>query len=156
MENIKLIEGTKWDHRFMRMAREVQSWSKDPSTKVGCYAVSDRLPITPGYNGLPKQFPDVESLMSDRESKNRLMVHAEKNAIYNAVELGLSLKDSTFYVVGLPVCEECAVALIRSGVKRVVIQDQEVPQRWVESCCRAASYFKIANVSYECLTLNRS
>ena len=49
-----IIKQSKWDVRFMRMAHEVASWSKDPSTKVGCVLVKDRKIISMGYNGFPR------------------------------------------------------------------------------------------------------
>ena len=32
----------KWDYRFIKLAKEIASWSKDPSTKVGAIAVNDK------------------------------------------------------------------------------------------------------------------
>jgi dCMP deaminase len=43
------------------------------------------------------------------------------NALMNALYSGVSLKDSTLYVYGLPVCSSCAKCVIQAGVKRVVI-----------------------------------
>jgi len=52
------------------------------------------------------------------------MVHAEKNCIYNATLNGVSLKDATMYVYGLPVCHECAKAIIQVGIKTVVFRSK--------------------------------
>ena len=32
----------KWDTRFLKLAKEIATWSKDPSTQVGAIAVKDR------------------------------------------------------------------------------------------------------------------
>lgn len=143
----------KWDVRFMRMACEISTWSKDPSTKVGCYVVRDRLPLVHGYNGFPKQIEDTPEKLSNRDSKMLWMVHAEANAIYNATELGISLKDSTFYVYGLPCCEACALALVRIGVRRVVYMEQDLPRRWMESCMKGV--FKLSEARIDAVTLPR-
>ena len=35
----------KWDKRFLEIAHQVATWSKDPSTKVGAIIVGDKLQI---------------------------------------------------------------------------------------------------------------
>ena len=147
----KPYEVNKWDVRFMRMAREVSTWSKDPSTRVGCYVVRDRLPLVHGYNGFPKQIEDTPEMLEDRETKMKWMIHAEANAIYNATELGISLRDSTFYVWGLPCCEACALALIRVGARRVVAMEQDMPRRWMDSCMKGVDKLVRAKVQFETL-----
>ena len=59
----------KWDERFLRMAKEVSTWSKDPSTKVGAVGVdiNRRIKCT-GYNGFPRSIRD-DSRLDDRDSK---------------------------------------------------------------------------------------
>ena len=74
----------KWDYRFLKIAKEVGTWSKDPSTQVGAIAVNDKRIIATGYNGFPKGIKDTDELLSDRQAKLKLMVHAEMNMIYNA------------------------------------------------------------------------
>ena len=55
-----LILSNKWDIRFLEMAKLVASWSKDPSTQVGCVAVRNRNVIAQGYNGFPRGCDDHE------------------------------------------------------------------------------------------------
>ena len=64
----------KWDKRFIKLAKEVASWSKDPSTQVGSISVKNRKIIATGYNGFPKGIDDKASTLKDRASKLRLMV----------------------------------------------------------------------------------
>ena len=116
-----LILSNKWDKRFLEMAKLVASWSKDPSTQVGAVAVRNRTVIAQGYNGLPRGMRDTDDRLTVRPLKIKMIVHAEMNAIYNAAENGVSLKDSTVYVVGLPVCQECAKGLIQVGVKSCLL-----------------------------------
>ena len=41
----------KWDARFIELARHISTWSKDPSTKVGCVVIGeDREIRSTGFN----------------------------------------------------------------------------------------------------------
>jgi len=116
------VKNTKWDNRFMDMAAMVSTWSKDPSSKIGCVAVnSERRILATGYNGFPKGIEDTPVRLHHRATKHSLVVHAEMNALMNALYSGVSLKDSTIYVYGLPICPDCAKCVIQAGVKRIVI-----------------------------------
>ena len=124
----------KWDKRYIHLAKEVGSWSKDPSTKVGAVAVGDHGQVlSQGYNGFPRGISDNPERLANRELKYRYIVHAEMNAIYNASLAGVSLNGATMYVHGLPCCSECTKGLIQVGIKRIVMPAQEVPEKWKES-----------------------
>lgn len=144
----------KWDQRFIDLTRSVASWSKDPSRKIGAIAVdADRRILSQGYNGFPRGIDDSNIRLDNREEKYTYIVHAEKNVIYNATYHGVSLHGSTVYVVGLPVCSECAKGLIQVGVKRVVMAldepiDQQ-PIRWQESWEDTKSMFDECEIEYE-------
>jgi len=79
-----------WDQVMMRMAQVIATMSKDPSTKVGGVLVSpDRTRISVGYNGFPRQIPDVAAWWNNRAadkevSKYEVVRHAEMNAITQA------------------------------------------------------------------------
>lgn len=129
---------SKWDHRFIRIAYEIQSWSKDPSTKCGCVIVRDRRILSTGYNGLPANLSDSLPRYQDREYKLATIIHAEKNAIFNAAKNGSTTEGSTAYVTWPP-CSQCASALIQAGIVKVVCPDPATsPDRW-------RANFKIAN-----------
>ncbi|MDP6899653.1 MAG: dCMP deaminase family protein [Candidatus Thalassarchaeaceae archaeon] len=121
----------KWDRRFLALADHISTWSKDPSTKVGCVVVGeDREIRSTGFNGFPRGIDDDPERLSDREQKYPLICHAEENAIMHAARIGLSLKDSTAYVTWPP-CTRCARSLIQAGVTEVVYpSDSEIPERW--------------------------
>lgn len=113
---------SKWDTRFMKLAREIASWSKDPSSKIGAVIVNDdRRILATGYNGFPKGIEDTEERLNDREQKYPRIMHAEMNALMHALHSGVSVKDATIYVYGLPVCPECTKSIISAGIKRIVI-----------------------------------
>jgi dCMP deaminase len=123
---------SKWDNRFMKLAREISTWSKDPSSKIGAVIVNDeRRILATGYNGFPRGIEDTEERLSDREEKYPRIVHGEANALMNALYSGVSVKDATIYVWGLPVCADCTKLVIQSGIKRVVITYPEyAPEKW--------------------------
>ena len=109
-----------WDEYFMGIAMLAARRSKDPSTQVGACIVSpDNIIISTGYNGMPKGCSDDEFPWEREgtETKYPYVVHAELNAILNAN--GRDLRGSRLYVALFP-CNECAKAIIQSGVKEVV------------------------------------
>jgi dCMP deaminase len=111
---------TKWDERFMRLAKEIATWSKDPSRQIGAIAVDEsRRILSTGYNGFPSRLNDSTERLNDREQKYKYIVHAEMNCIYNACQNGISLNSAKLYVWGLPVCSECAKGVIQVGISEV-------------------------------------
>ena len=135
----------------MQMAKFVSTWSKDPSTQVGSIAVRNRTVIAQGYNGFPRGINDTTTRLDNRTEKYKFMVHAEMNVIYNAAENGVSLKDSTVYVYGLPVCSECAKGLIQAGIKRIVTPYQPVPENWQVSTTASQSMFGEVGIRWDWL-----
>ena len=117
---MKRTDYISWDEYFMGVAKLAARRSKDPSTQVGACIVSpEDIIISTGYNGMPKGCSDDE-FPWDREgaeTKYPYVVHAELNAILNAN--GRDLRNSRVYVALFP-CNECAKAIIQSGVKEVV------------------------------------
>lgn len=119
---IKMMNDTKWDIRFMRLAREISRWSKDPSTKLGSIIVnSERKIVATGYNGFPKGIDDTFERLSNRDEKYPRIVHAEANALMNALYNGVSVKNCTIYIYGLPPCPDCTKLIIQSGISRIII-----------------------------------
>ena len=111
-----------WDEYFMGIAELSARRSKDPSTQVGACIVDDNNKImSVGYNGMPKACSDDE-FPWDREggqleTKYFFVCHAELNAILNY--RGGSLEGSRIYATLFP-CNECAKAIIQSGIKTVI------------------------------------
>jgi dCMP deaminase len=141
----------KWDERYMGLAKEVATWSKDPSSKIGAITVGSKGQVlSQGYNGFPRGVrDDLAPRWEIREFKYKFVVHAEMNAIYNATYNGVSLDGATIYVHGLPCCHECAKGIIQVGVKRVVMNGDPEDPRWKESAALAIQMFKESKVEYE-------
>ena len=118
--SMKRQDYISWDEYFMGVAMLAARRSKDPSTQVGaCIVSQDNIIISTGYNGMPKGCSDDEYPW-EREgdvTKYPFVVHAELNAVLNAN--GRDLRGSKLYVALFP-CNECAKAIIQSGVKEVL------------------------------------
>ena len=110
-----------WDEYFMGVACLSSKRSKDPSTQVGaCVASKKNKVLTMGYNGTPIGVDDEKMpwsrVGSPLETKYLYVCHAELNAILNSPT---SLEDGRIYVTLFP-CNECAKAIIQSGIKEVI------------------------------------
>lgn len=112
-----------WDEYFMGLAHLSARRSKDPSTQVGACIVSHQHRVVGiGYNGFPNGCSDDEFPWAREgefaETKYPFVVHAELNAILNSTQ---SLQGCTIYVSLFP-CNECAKAIIQSGISRIVYE----------------------------------
>lgn len=139
---------SKWDRRYIELAQQISTWSKDPSRKIGAVAVGSKGQIlSQGYNGFPRGILDLQERYENREVKYKHVVHAEMNVIYNATFSGVSLDGASLFVYGLPVCNECAKGIIQVGIQRVVIYtDEIVPAIWTDAFSLTWDMFKEANV----------
>lgn len=138
----------KWSRRYLDVAKEVATWSKDPSKKIGAIAVGDKGQIlSQGYNGFPRGVKDTDNRYDVREEKYKYVVHGEMNCIYNACNSGVSLNGATLYVTGLPVCSECAKGIIQVGISKVVMEySKDIPDNWRESLILTQQMFLEAGV----------
>lgn len=144
------MHNLKWDQRYLRLAYEVSQWSKDPSSKIGAVTVGSKGQVlSQGFNGFPRGLKDDFTRLHDRETKYKFVVHAEMNAIYNATYNGTSLDGATLYVYGLPICSECAKGVIQVGIKRVVMPNQNVDGKWLDSWMTSMNFFDEAGVDFE-------
>lgn len=144
------MHGKAWGDRYINLAKEISTWSKDPSTKVGAVVIGNNGEVlSQGYNGFPRSIKDTPQRLKDRGKKYNLVVHAEMNAIYNASLNGVSLKGSTLYVYGLPICNECAKGVIQVGIDKVIAtRPADYNKEWDESIKDAKALFKEAEVEY--------
>ena len=115
-----------WDEYFMGLAHLSALRSKDPNTQVGAAIIDENhRVVSVGYNGFPTGVSDDEFPWS-REggvltSKYAFVVHAELNAILNSQR---SVRGCTIYVSLFP-CNECAKAIIQSGIKKIVYESDK-------------------------------
>lgn len=137
-----------WDEYFMGIAVFSAQRSKDSSTQVGaCIVNKDKRIISIGYNGMPNGCDD-DCMPWGRdgdplETKYPFVCHAELNAILNSN--GVSLKGAIAYVTLFP-CNECAKAIIQSGIKKVIYLEDKYAE--TESVVASKRMFKMAGVAY--------
>ena len=116
-----------WDQYFMAVAKLSAYRSKDPNTQVGACIVSPENKIVGvGYNGLPWGCEDDQFPWENREgemydTKYPYVVHAELNAILNSIQ---KLNGCRIYVSLFP-CHECVKAIIQSGIKEIIYEDDK-------------------------------
>ena len=148
----KRIDYLSWDEYFMGIAFLSALRSKDPSTQVGaCIVDEDKKIIGIGYNGFPMGSSD-DDLSWDKtgeylDTKYPYVVHAELNAILNSIK---SLKGCTIYVSLFP-CNECAKAIVQSGIKKVVYLSDKHAEK--DSTKASKRIFKNARVELKQLNL---
>ena len=116
-----------WDEYFMGVAQLSAMRSKDPNTQVGaCIVSQDNKILSMGYNGFPTGCSDDEFPWAregdELERKYVYTVHSELNAILNY--RGGSLEGAKIYVTLFP-CNECAKAIIQSGIRELIYDDDK-------------------------------
>jgi len=122
---------SKWDQRFMEMAKLVSTWSTcvRNQRQVGSVIVRNKRIITTGYNGAPAGVTncvergyclrDKLGIESGTRAEMCYATHAEQNALIQAAKLGISVDGATMYVTHRP-CVICTKLLINAGISRVV------------------------------------
>lgn len=144
----------EWDLRFLRLAREISLWSKDPSTQVGAALIEGKNRIlSTGYNGFPVPIPDHPEDLEDRRIKYTKMIHAEENALlFRAARIDLLLP-LTLYTWPIPPCSHCAILGLQCGVTRFisVIPDEERLRRWGHNLELAQTIIREAGMEIELL-----
>lgn len=112
----------KWDKRFMDLCDHVSQRTEDRDFKVGAVIVGPDLEIrSTGYNGFPRGVCNDVEERYDRSSGEKFfwIEHGERNAIYNAARIGVSINGGTLYVNRFP-CSDCARAIVQAGIVRIV------------------------------------
>ena len=146
---MKRTDYITWDEYFMGIALLSAQRSKDSNTQVGaCIVSGDNKILSVGYNGMPTGCYDDE-MPWEREGENSLdtkypfVCHAELNAIFNR-STG-SVKNSKIYVSLFP-CNECAKAIIQSGIKEVIYMEDKYADS--EDVIASKRMFDMAGVKY--------
>jgi dCMP deaminase len=144
------IDTSKWDERFIGMARETAQWSKDPSTLCGAVITAGRRVVSVGYNGFAALTYDYVERYEDRAYKDEMVIHSEENAILQA---RTDLTGNTLFISAM-CCGHCAALIIQTGISRVVVPCKEEDpfsyrgdgSIWRDSLLRAKAHLSEANV----------
>lgn len=152
----KRTDYISWDEYFMGVALLSGKRSKDPNTQVGACIVNTQNKIVgAGYNGLPIGCSD-EDFPWDKtgdflNTKYPYVCHAELNAILN--NIGMNLSGCRIFTALFP-CNECAKAIIQSGIREVVYLSDKYDG--TEISIASKSMLDAAGVSYRKVIVNRS
>lgn len=143
----KLTNSQKWDRRFLELAANIGSWSKDRSAKTGCIiAGPDKLIRSTGFNGFVRGVDDDVDARHERPAKYSWTEHAERNAIFNSARLGIPLLGCTAYINWFP-CIECARALVQVGISRLVaLEPDSADEKWGADFKFALAMFEEVNL----------
>ena len=133
---------------FMGIALLSCERSKDPNSQVGaCIVSEDNKILSIGYNGFPRGCSDDEISWEREgefaETKYPYVCHGELNAILNYT--GTTLKNSRIYVTLFP-CNECAKAIIQSGIKEVIYKSDKYAD--TEATKVSKKMLEMSNVKY--------
>jgi len=153
----------RWDRHFLQLAVDHARMSKDPSTRVGAIIVGpDREIRSTGFNGFPRGIADTHERLHDRDTKLKLVVHGEMNAILNAARVGTPLKgcclvlaatDNSGAVWGGPPCTRCTVEIIQAGITEILSWPQKaVPSKWHDDLALARTILEEAGIKYREIT----
>lgn len=141
----------KWAARMLTLAKEVASWSKDSSTKVGAVITTEKgAPISWGFNGMPMGVDDDVPERQERPLKYKWTCHAERNAMDLAPSGNLN--GCVMFVTFSP-CSSCAQSIVQRGIKTVVVDADytadKMPERWKEDMDIAVNMLKEAGVTIQ-------
>ena len=139
-----------WDEYFMGIALLTAQRSKDNSSQVGACIVSrENKILSLGYNGMPIGCLDDEMPWGREgtplDTKYMYVCHAELNAILNHASGTGSLRGARIYTTLFP-CNECAKALIQSGIREVIYYEDKYPDS--DSVIASKRMFDMVGVTY--------
>ena len=133
----------KWDRRFLALAEHVAQWSKDPSTKTGAVIIdSNNRVVSIGYNGFPRGVDDSLERLENRETKYKIIVHCERNALLFARG---PVEGCRLYTWPFMCCTPCAAMVIQAGIIEVIAPISDNP-RWIEDFNLSRILFSEAGV----------
>ena len=118
---------TELDKKYMTLAIEESKNANCARGKVGAIIVNNNKVLSKGNNSVPQGIQPctedtcmrkVHNLKSGERQELCRVVHAEQNAILNALKNKKSLDGSTIYVTKSP-CMICAKLIISVGIKKI-------------------------------------
>lgn len=116
----------KYDRYFMDLAKRTAEMSYAEKRKVGCVIMRDEHVIAAGWNGQPAGYRTNKCEYVDENGNLKTypsVIHAEANAIYWCAKTEIITDGATVYITLSP-CKHCALALIQSGIARVVYEEE--------------------------------
>lgn len=124
--------------------------SPDLSTQNGAVIVAYNNVVLQACNELPRHVKHKNERLQ-RPLKYDFTEHAERNVIYEAARLGVSVQGCTMYACWAA-CADCARAIIQSGIAKVVTHKDTMdltPEHWKDSINKAFEMFEESGVVIE-------
>ena len=119
---------------YMNIAIQVSLRSTCIRRKVGAIIVKDNRILSTGYNGAPSGLPNccddckrcyrsAHNIPSGQMLDMCYAVHAEQNAILNAMKTGEDLRGASLYVNTYP-CATCMKLILQVGIRNIYFIDE--------------------------------
>ena len=156
MLHILFSSQTEADRFFLEIAMSERAASDDPKAKVsapsgvGAVITSNNREISRSANVLPPKISDERSAtgqLVEAEERYHIIEHAERAAIYKALNAGNDLNGATIYCTRFP-CSDCARAIVWAGISRTVFPSGFAgEERWLTSQRAALDMLRQAGVT---------
>lgn len=151
-------EYTDWNLRKVKFVLgEINTWSKDPSTKVSAALFNGKYQICSAYNGFPPGVADTPERLNNRDIKYKIVQHAEANLISTCARLGIKTEGMSVAVSLFP-CASCAGMLISAGIKEIVTVEpsEDAKSRWGEDFKLSKSILEEAGVQVTVIDISKT
>jgi dCMP deaminase len=138
---------------YIDQARARALHSNDPRTKTGACIVrpGSITPLVWACNGFPHRVNDQVPVRWEVPQKYGYVEHAERNVIYSAARFGLRTDGCAMFVTDPP-CDDCARAIIQSGIKSLYIPQNHSfkgQSSWTPRIMRGLDMLREAGVHVE-------
>lgn len=122
------MQKTVYHDIFMLLALELAQRSSCVKKKVGAIITREAQIVAMGYNGPPANSYRCDELYPTTGCKRSLRggcalsIHAEQNAILDALFRGIYLKNCILYVTLAP-CLPCARMIFGAGIQKIIYRE---------------------------------
>jgi len=124
------ITPTKWQLRFIKLAKHWSQYMTCDRAKVGAVIVREKRVIASGYGGAPSGSVTCDEVGHALRNNHCVRtVHAEMNAIAQAARYGPSTDGCDMYCTVLP-CWNCAKMIAAVGIANVYYIEEYHPEEW--------------------------
>jgi dCMP deaminase len=133
------------------------SLSTDPRTQVGAILVNRDGKIVETANMFPYGVMEKTERYA-KEEKPKYIIHAERNVICQAAEMGIATYNATLYAPWFACCI-CAQTIIQARIKRVVGHNSKLyssREDWKPEIEKADQMLREGNVKFERLDVDLS
>jgi len=113
-------ERPSWDEYFLAIVDSVGLRSTRDRGGKGCVITRNNRILSTGYLGSVSGLPHCNEVGHDTKSNYcKRTIHAEHNAITQALSFGIPLEDATMYCEVAP-CSACAKMISSLGIKKII------------------------------------